>query len=357
MTDHLKVKPSIFLKVKREANNCLESIVFENNGIIYGGYVRDSIIVDEYTKRFHKENPYGDLCNQFYDKNISPETLPRLIIPSDMDVCFHNMDDADNFISAVRRIPQFRNVYINDTSAKKYYSPKILCVKSISIYLTVGEIPFISRGKTVIMSMDVVIPKPNIDLEPPFNNLDMLCNGFIKVKQGYTEDAIRFSKNTGTCIDFYSLTDRIQVISGIIKDLVEFKTYLAFSQHYTPQNAKRCNVVAMRRVMKMHRKTHKWSFRNMPYKIEKSVDAACQDNCCVCFSNIEVGEEKAYTVTHTENGDKLEGAKMHHMCFLQYLYHQQKDYVIGDDVFIFKCPYRNPVDFRKCISDISTAYL
>jgi hypothetical protein len=361
MVDH-KFKSSTIIKVKRGGYTKLEELAFQNSGIIYGGYVRDNLIFEESKERFCNKFPgnAGNAGNasKYWDKTFSPETSNRLLVPNDMDVCFYSSDDADNFISEVQRVREFDRVFINDATNKKYYSPMIHNVKHMIIHMTIGRIPFLTPGVTAMIAVDVVIPKANIMREPPFNNLDMLCNGFIK-----TKDGVRLSKNTGTVIDFYSEVKRMKVSAGIVSDMVQSKTYMCFSKSLAVEtSAYNFNLIAMRRVMKLYSKG--WTFPNMPFKIEDFQDGETDTSCCICSVDFEEGDQLSYTMTH-KNGVDLPCAKMHNKCFMKYLNHQRMEapanipYDAGndEDAFVFKCPYRNPVDFRNCIMDIHSVYL
>jgi hypothetical protein len=355
--ENIRIRCSTFAKVKKSAFASIEKIVFRNKGIIYGGAVRDSIISEEYTKRYLAQN---ESMENFWDKHHSPETLQRLLQPDDMDVCMNTEDQATKFINDIKSVNEFRNTIVVDNISNRYYSPKILSVKTVTIRLAIAPIPFISEGKTQLISIDVVVPKPNIFLEPPFNNLDMLCNAFIKVKEGRMAPEIRLSKNTGTIIDYYSVYQRTQVTAGICKDMIDFKTYLAFSSNQQIGQTSDFNLVCMRRISKMAKKEFKWTFLNMPFAVSKVGDDVENTNCCICCNQIEKGENICHTSCMVK-GREITSPDMHYECLMSYLEHQRvntnKNEIPWGDSFTFKCPIRNTVDFRKCLVDIARVYV
>jgi hypothetical protein len=355
--ENIRIRCSTFSKVKKSAFASIEKIVFRNKGIIYGGAVRDGIISEEYTKRYLAQN---DSMDNFWDKHHSPETIQRLLQPDDMDVCMYTEEQATRFIEDLQKVSEFSNTIVVDNTFNRYYSPKILCVKTVTIRLAIAPIPFISEGKTLLINIDVVIPKRNISLEPPFNNLDMLCNAFIKVKEGRMAPEIRLSKNTGTIIDYYSVYQRTQVTAGICKDMIDFKTYLTFSSNHQIGKTSDFNLVCMRRISKMFKKEFKWTFLNMPFTVSKADNDVKNTNCCICCSQIEKEETVCCTSCNVK-GKEINSPNMHYECLMSYLDHQRintnKNEIPYGDSFAFKCPIRNTIDFRKCLFDVAKVYV
>lgn len=77
--------------------NNIANTVLRKGGRIYGGYVRDVIRRDLCTERFNKEFPTEDITNIA----ISPETLDRLLVPSDIDIEFDSVSDFRKFKRAL----------------------------------------------------------------------------------------------------------------------------------------------------------------------------------------------------------------------------------------------------------------
>jgi len=351
-----RIPNSTLIEMKRNAYEKLKTTGFSHDGTIFGGFVRDEYIAEYYSAKFNRE--YHD-TKKYWESKHMPETKARLLIPNDMDISFKNESDADNFIQAVHEISEFNGVLVTDvTHQGNPYAEMESVLRSIRhmiISMRVGHVPFKKNGLIVSICVDVVVPM-NSALQPPFNNLDMLCNGFILTKDGGKQ----FSRNSGTIIDLYSDYERATVVPQIIKDMVEFKTYICMTSCY--RNRRRVNVVALWRVRKMLVKNIPWTMLNMPFKTEiykVPVDNGETHDCSICLDTLKHGEEIAYT-TLVKEDDKTEipAGKLHRKCMMQHLHSQtQSIYNTNDDgVFVFKCPFRNKITFTRCKLDIQFAY-
>lgn len=345
------------MQVKRAAYENMQSIAFQHSGVIYGGYVRDTIISQHYSSLYEEQTSDKKNINKFWNKDHHPETRDRCLLPADMDVMFASLQDADEFIDAVKDTREYNRVSVNTKQGPSYYSPLIHSVRKVSIQILVGEIPFISYGKVVQIYVDVVVPKSNITLQAPFGNLDMLCNGFIMTKDA----GIIYSRNTGTVIDHYSDAKRAIIVAGIIKDMLQFKTYLSFTtRNKSIYAANLTNKIALQRIRKMERKQHKkWTFINLPFKSEVYKHTHLED-CVICSTEFEKDDIVDYTVSKKEDGTTVACAKSHHICFMLSLGYQLSDNLYESQGWAFKCPFRNIIDFNLCQLDIEpacTAYM
>jgi len=339
---------TIVTKIQKYGYKKIQEIALKYNGVIYGGFVRDKIISDYYTKIYLEKakvnlntNEYDNL---YWDIENDPETFNRILVPNDIDICFYSHSDIERFIMDLNTINDFDKILIYDMSdVATYSSPIIEKVQRIHVYMKIGKIPFISSGKLISLKIDVVIPVKNNTFQPPFRNLDMLCNGFI-----LTNNGISLSNNTGTSIDSYNYFDKTMISAQIIKDMVEFKTFLCFSPIYY-QNI---NIVAAKRIQKMDKKH--WSFLNMPFvsKIFDNTDEPT--DCCICREFFKDGDKTANTTSKNKNNEDINSAKMHYTCCMKYIYHQRNMNldIQPDNLFTFLCPMRNVIDFGCCIHNI-----
>ena len=71
----------------------IESVVYDFNGVIYGGYVRDKMIKNYYTELYYT---YGYLEKDINNIKIAKSLIKRTIIPNDMDIYFKSKEIADN---------------------------------------------------------------------------------------------------------------------------------------------------------------------------------------------------------------------------------------------------------------------
>lgn len=340
---------SLLTEIQKHGYKKVQDIALENKGIIFGGYVRDKIISEHYTKQYlQKMNNIVIYANEFddpyWDVENDPETSHRLLLPNDMDVCFYSQSDVDMFIAKLRTVKDFDSIIVNDmTNISSYSSPIIENVRRVIVCLKIGKIPFICPGKIVILSIDVVVPVKNIALQPPFSNLDMLCNGFI-----LTDKGISLSNNTGTVIDSYNYFDKTMASAQIIKDMVDFNTYLCFS----PTSYNNINIVAVQRIKKMEE--NKWSFLNMPFITKTFTKEDDPNDCCICRELFKEGDKTANTTSTNKEGHKINSVKMHYGCCMKYIYHQKNSNIDAKphDTFTFHCPARNIIDFGGCNRDI-----
>ena len=342
------------LQCKRLAFEKLKNTGIEHNGTIFGGFVRDEYISEYYTDKYKRENS-NEHFKRYWDEKHSPETSSRLLMPRDIDISFKTHEEAHAFIEAVKCIPEFSKVWVNTQNTSDYprsIQSSLESIQHVCIDMHFGREPFLHRGRLIKITIDVVVPFNKI-LEPPFGNLDMLCNGFIMTKEGK-----RFSKNTGTIIDMYSDYERAVVTPQILRDMLNFKTYICMTNKFEKQTL---NISAFNRVVKMTNKNTPWTILNMPYTCEKYTSCESEEECCICSDGLKNDEEIAYTSIQNEKLEKVTSAKMHNRCFMRYLRHQIHDYEDFKEehpnkVYCFKCPMRNSITFTRCKLDIQFAY-
>jgi hypothetical protein len=230
----------------------IESVVYDLNGLIYGGYVRDKMIKDYYTELYYTS---GYLEKDINNPKIAKNLIKRIIEPNDMDIYFKSKIEAKNFIE---ELGTYGNIIINKNNDFTY--------TGIYSLIEHKEISLILDDKT--LTFDVSYPLPNTEeecneMEPPFNNLDMLCNGFLMDKKG-----IRYSKTTGTYIDELGY-ERKKEIAKIRFDIYEMKTLLI-------RGLKIEEPYIIRRIYKMINRKFGWTIMNTPFIIIKNNDE------CIC---------------------------------------------------------------------------
>ncbi len=358
MKSAIRIPDTMLTEMKRNAYEAVKKKGFEHSGTIFGGFVRDEFISEYYSAKFNRE--YND-TSKYWDPKHMPETKNRILIPNDMDISFKNEDEANVFIDAIKQIREFHEVHVTDMTynANPYSDMQnvLQSVKRIFIYMRVGHIPFKRNGLIISIHIDVVVPN-NPELQPPFNNLDVLCNGFIMTKEGGKQ----FSRNTGTIIDKYSDYERAVVIPQIIKDMHQFRSYICMT---TTSNAdkRRINIIALKRVRKLLMKKTPWTMINLPFKKETFVeptDSSEKTDCCICLQTLETNDEVAYTTIQKEDGTEIPSGKLHYGCMLQCLHNQAYSPRLDNDhnggVFTFTCPFRNKITFTRCKLDIQFAY-
>lgn len=232
----------------------IERIAFDYDGIIYGGYVRDEMISTYYTQNFYMS---GNVINDFNNPKIHKSSIKRMITPNDIDIYFKSQEIADKFIDELQSYGDILTIKNNDFTYTGIYS----LIKHKQLILISGKSN---------LTIDVSYPHENTekeceDIEPPFNNLDMLCNGFIKDKNG-----VRYSSTTGTYIDDLDINDRKREIARITLDIYEMKTELV-------DGLKIEEPYIVGRVMKMLNRRFSWNITNAPFVYMKK-EITCK--CC-----------------------------------------------------------------------------
>lgn len=231
----------------------IERIAFDYDGIVYGGYVRDEMI-----STYHSQNYYlsGNVKADFYNSKVHKSSIKRIIEPNDIDIYFKSQEIADSFIDDLQSYGDILTTKNNDFTYTGIYS----LIKHKQIIL-------ISDKSS--LTIDVSYPHKNTekeceDIEPPFNNLDMLCNGFIKDVNG-----IRYSSTTGTYIDDLNEIEKKREIAKITFDIYEMKTELT-------GGLKIEEPYIVGRVMKMLNRRFSWYITNAPFAyIKKEIVCKC----------------------------------------------------------------------------------
>ena len=336
----------------------IKTSVFENNGIIFGGFVRDMIISDHYKSIYNHCNKYN--IHKFWNKRIQPETAARAIVANDMDICMYSEEDVTKFIIILQDIFNERFGYSNVSSSDItlnsddcYFHLPIKSHKKLSYKITVGKIPFVYTGIEMSFDFDIIIPR-NAKIQPPFNKIDMLSNVFILNKTG-----IVMSNNTGTIIDNMSILNKQKIAASIMSDIVEFKTQFCM-RNYTDDFA--CgnfnyNSKVIKRLEKMLFRNFKWNITNLPFLICEQ-NNKCDENCCICMSKFKKNDKiiKVF-IDNSTNTEKVCSNIAHDKCLFRYFETQleveKQDGIVNADNFQFRCPSRNVINFKLCADNIS----
>lgn len=353
-------------RIKYILFNNIKKLVFENNGIIFGGFVRDMIISDHYKTIYNNRNEYD--IHKFWNKFYQPETAARAIVAQDMDICMYTENDISNFLISLQNIFNTDNGYSSISSSvlsvsddNNYFDLPIKMHKRINYQVTVGKIPFVHSGIELSFDFDILIPI-NTKILPPFNKLDFISNVFILTKYG-----VSISNNTGTIIDTMSILQKQKITNIIMNDIVEFKTQFCMATRHN--NDYTCgdfnyNRKVFHRINKMLFRTFRWNITNIPILIcdYKRNYTNCDSVCCICLSKFKNNDR--LVKVYIDNSTKTEKvcSNTHDKCLFKYFETQletsKTDGLIGTDDFEFRCPMRNVINFKlyskntnKIISD------
>ena len=177
----------------------IAEIALKESGTIFGGYVRDFLKHDYAAERFYSEKHTRE---EYENKEVSPETLDRLLIPSDIDVHFKTHQQYKGFRSALRgsfyesTVTKIKNVY---TSGPSVHHIRMRVYLGVSVSQITRElrrshmareilIPEIEKclasmsTPTDFVSVDILISSVKT---PPFDDsLDFACNGLVMTDDG-----------------------------------------------------------------------------------------------------------------------------------------------------------------------------
>jgi hypothetical protein len=352
-----RIKYILFEKIKK--------IVFDKNGIIYGGYVRDTIISDHYKCIYNDRNKYNlHNIHQFWNRFYQTETVGRAIVAKDMDICMYSEEDMNAFIIALQETFNEEVGYGNVSSSDftttnenrdSYLGLAIKTHKKLIYKVIVGRIPYVHSGVELSFEFDIVIPS-NLNIQPPFYNTDMLANVFIMNKQG-----IMMSNNTGTSIDNMSILNKQKMSMKIMSDVIEFKTQFCMRNY---RNDFACgdfeyNKKVIERLHKMVFREIQWKITNLPFLLDnyKAIKTETpNETCCICMSCFN-NNEKVVKI-FTDNSTKTEKvcSTFHSNCIFKYFATQvetaNSEWVGNNELFEFRCPLRNTVNFKICSEKI-----
>jgi hypothetical protein len=339
----------IHKKEMRNMINTIKSYGLNENGIIFGGLVRDEIIATHYRSLFFEKNLDK---SKYWNEKYNSETLHRLLIPNDMDIYFNNENNKNLFLE---RLNTFVNVFngnmysISRNSDKfKYISDDISFNHSkIMIYLLVGK-TMKFRGFTLKFSIDIITNNSSKNIEPPFYNVDFLSNSFIMEKVNGIIHT-RISNCTGTPIDNMNFSNKMRFTNQIITDIINLKTYFTRNIYSINRENINCN-----RIIKMIEKENiKWNIANLPFKIYMNndklidIDIDINERCCICLEDVNFKSSNKIVEINT---NKNKGYILHFKCFLNYLrkeqYNKHFNQETGENDC--RCPFRNPFNFRDC---------
>lgn len=203
---------AIVLRNKFKMMNIIKDAIIKNNGLIFGGFVRDSIIHDHfahlYYEQLRKNNETDNDSNididRFYDPAWMKDTKDRLVVPNDID-CFMTEKDYNVFINSLHNHRLMCNIVFNrdacayiigfdrnkdDTLRHRrlHIMANLTCVID-----ELQKLPFQFDIKTFWDALKGVEPTPiHVDIitskkqyDSPFmTDLDFECNGLYISKYG-----------------------------------------------------------------------------------------------------------------------------------------------------------------------------
>ncbi len=332
-------------KEKRALVNHIKKLGLNNNGIIFGGLVRDEIIATHYREKFISKKLN---FRHYWDKNYNPETNGRLIVPNDIDIYFKNNDNIKEFVDEIKTyvqlyagIFQYENMN-NSRNIRNFNYSLNLHLNHTKVYI------LIYIGRTISyagirLKLEIDIISSDTRIEPPFFNLDFLSNIFIMEKNNGIIN-IRPSNCTGTPLDNMSIVSKSNKVSKILDDIINYRTqFIGNFTHLLDTEFNNCY-----RIIKMIDREYSWDITNVPFSpitIEKDDDY----KCCICLEDID-NQKPLISININPKCKNV----LHKHCFITYLKTEQKKKNRNADNFIeIRCPFRNPFNFKDCFKSVN----
>ena len=228
-------------------------IILQENGHIFGGYVRDKMLHDIHAQKFYKKHPLttnnADDANTLYrNTELEPDLIGRLVCANDID-CYMTSESLKSTIKKIRdseltiyklferdpkeylpnlNIPQgcmrhsrycvnmwsqFKLARIKSAICNTLHNVAVsILSKEINDFLKVIENKVNESNQKLFpkVYIDIFVPVNDADFskyEAPFSNLDFECNGLIYTKHGIHMSKSIFNRlqeeySTGTDFDY-----------------------------------------------------------------------------------------------------------------------------------------------------------
>jgi hypothetical protein len=281
------------LKNKWKMMNIIKDAIIQNNGFVFGGFVRDSIIHDHFARlyydnmKIHVNNDYDTYRDGYSDPEWMIDTIDRLIVPNDID-CFLYEKDYNVFINTLhtQRLtckPIFnRNAseYIKGFEKHRDDSLRHRRLKIMPdltyVYEELRKLPFkfelnalmdeLKELAPLPIQVDIITSKQQYD-EPFMTDLDFECNSLYISKHGLST-AFELVEGPGEYAKFKQLT---KVIDDIIKRVAVY---------CHPRDT--ANIGA--RVQKLMKSG--WKIKDNQGCIETVCDEDYEGHCIICHEDV-----------------------------------------------------------------------
>lgn len=250
-------------KEYRIGSDLLCDLALSCKGTVYGGYVRDKIIEEYYTKLyFNNSEDKKILEDNYWEPEYDICNKKRILLPKDIDIHFIFESDYDNFIKKVVKKFDMITLYL-DTVNKKSST----LTKKVRVMYEVGK-KLSEDGDCLFFELDVKITNKS---EAPFNSLDFYTNSLLMKKN---KGNINVSKNTGIINDCHGHFNYV-ILNDIINMLYRGETKLV-KKITNETDAKKILIKTVEMIY------DDWKISNFD-KIIKCEN--CEENCVICLEN------------------------------------------------------------------------
>jgi hypothetical protein len=330
---------------KRALFNSIKRLGIAEDGIIYGGMVRDEIVATYYKSVFDEfissmnPKPY----DKFWDTSFHPESINRTLIPEDIDIYFKTNELATSFIEKITNFTKLYDGHISIQNVPRTHGLAYghnLTHKKVRLFFRTGR-TFSFMGHKLDIKIDMIINTTEQIIEPPFNRADFTSNLFVMVKSFVGNYDIRLSNTTGTKLDVMSFVAKNRIESQIIDDIVNGRT--EFIRNVESYNSEYINGI---RILKMISKpNHPYKITNLLFR-EISTSENTQ-NCDICLDLIAAHSTSGPFIEIITN--KHASNVMHKKCFISYLEKEVGQKYRRNDMehSECRCTRRNSFNFKE----------
>jgi hypothetical protein len=247
----------------------------KHDGLIFGGYVRDTILHDHAAKLFYdslkemQNEPRPSNDDLYQDKTYRPDLLDRFLVPTDID-CYMTDDNKTALLETLEENSLVRSK--NDVPSMYGINDKNLKLMRVAI----GVSPFISSllklPNRTSFCVDIIYTTAEkySTYTPPFTDYDFVCNT-LQMRQ----NNIFVSRQV---CEKKSALDRNEYLQHVILDIIEKKAVCG-------------ERIPKWRMKKMLQKG--WSLVHEHYTVEKilvTVEGEGEEECPICIESFKKGD-------------------------------------------------------------------
>lgn len=233
-------------RVEYKLKKQIADLVVQNDGVVFGGYVRDCIIHDHYAHIYYSEAADSNVIRNYNVLSYHPESALRTTIPNDIDCFFESSDDFTNFVSDLQtnhfgvEVKWSRDAtrYLRDINVRRgellHKRLKISAKQIVSLLGSLrSQVPSSIKYDSILLIKRLVESLPPVTsaiyvdalvetdecvriLHPPFNAIDFDCNGLLLSKSGL---ALCYDLSDGL-----GAYDAFVRMSSIVKNILIKKT-------------------------------------------------------------------------------------------------------------------------------------
>lgn len=265
----------------------VRDIILKNDGMIFGGFVRDSIIHDHFATEFYDSieflEDYLEARAKYSDPSFIPHTKDRMLIPTDID-CIMTRSQRDLVLKAFKRKQlKWKQLFVRSPSeyfhgfdgpsdmehvryrVKVDFSRLRETLQRLPISVDVHSIVTPLEEENVEIIIDMLLTNEMPD-DPFCTRIDFECNALFMTKH-----AISVSSRLVEAKDIYK---RNKMTQSIITDIIQRRAVL-----------RRNSVMSLTDLIRANKMFGKgWQITNLKFQTVK--DDTIDEMCIICHCNV-----------------------------------------------------------------------